>query len=156
MNRLFKRDASRRRFESLFLPPSHFLLPLPLLTFCLTERVIKCKIGFLLFVCAKYIFFPFFVLSLSIVAVLVCRFGKFSNCVADRADSSLRSAPSAHILRNFSRGSFFPVAPCKNLYNAISLPTFVPSTSSSPADIHPFLGIFFRKCVSCLACAWHL
>lgn len=82
-------QASLRKFISAPSPSPNFLLLLPLPAFCLTERVIKCKIGFLLFVCAKYILPFFFVLSL--VAVLVCRFGKFSNCVADRADSSLRS-----------------------------------------------------------------
>lgn len=65
-SRLFKRDASRRRFESLFLPRSHFLLRF-LLAFCLTERVIKCKIGFLLFVCAKYPSLLSLLLSLSAV-----------------------------------------------------------------------------------------
>lgn len=67
--------------------------------------------------------FPVVVVAvLSVVlAVLVCRFGKFSNCVADRGKRQAERTPSAHILRYFSRGS-----PRGNLYNAISLPTFVP------------------------------
>lgn len=62
-----------------------------------------------------------------VVAVLVWRFGKFSNCVADRGKRQAERTPSAHILRNFSRGS-----PRGNLSNAISLPTFVPPFSFPP------------------------